>query len=354
MSRTAVVFSPIYYKHNTGRNHPESAKRLGVIINELKMGRLSKSKNWQFVRPEKASITDVSLVHDTRYIKFIESVCRASVGMLDNGDTVVSPESFEVALYAVGGTLKAVNLVMAKHFENAFALVRPPGHHAGPFHAMGFCIFNNVAIAAKYLLKKFGLKRTVILDIDAHHGNGTQEVFYEDSQILYISLHQDPRGFPGTGFTDEVGQGKGLGYTVNIPLPFRTNDQVYLKAVEEIVMPIIKEYKPNFLLISSGLDGHYSDPVGNLSLSMLCYQKIYDKIVDIASITCDGRVVAVLEGGYSLKFVGKIAAVAIAKMSGIPYNVSDKISKAQLTVKKRGKRVIKSVKKVQRKFWSLD
>jgi acetoin utilization deacetylase AcuC-like enzyme len=326
---------------------------LGVIINELKMGRLSKSRNWQFVKPEKASVTDVSLVHDTQYIRFVESVCRAGAGMLDDGDTVVSSESFEVALYAVGGAIKAVNLVMEKRFENAFALVRPPGHHAGQFYAMGFCIFNNAAIAAKYLLRKFGLKRSAILDIDAHHGNGTQEIFYENSQVLYISLHQDPRGFPGTGFINEVGQGEGLGYTVNIPLPFWANDQIYLKAVEEIVMPIIKEYKPEFLLISAGFDGHYSDSVGNLLLSISCYQKIYDKIVDIASLTCDGRIVSVLEGGYNLRFVGKIAAAAIAKMSRTSYNVSGKIGATRPNTRRRGEKVIKAVKKIQGNFWSL-
>ena len=353
MNRTAVVFSPIYYKHNTGQNHPESARRLRVIINELKM-RLSKSENWQFIKPEKASVRDVRLVHTIRYIQFVKSICRAGAGMVDEGDTMVSSESFDVALYAVGGTLKAVNLVMGKRFRNAFALVRPPGHHAGRCYAMGFCIFNNTAIAAKYLLRKFGLKRSVILDIDAHHGNGTQEIFYENGQVLYISLHQDPREFPGTGFIEEVGQGEGLGYTVNIPLPFETNDEIYLKAVEEIVIPIIKEYRPEFLLISAGLDGHYSDPVGNLSLSLWGYQKIYDKIVDVASITCAGRVVSVLEGGYSLKFVGKIAAVAVAKMSKTPYNVGDKISETRIAVRRRGERVIKAVKKIQRNFWSLD
>ena len=354
MSKTAVVFSSVYYKHNTGKKHPESAKRLGIIVNELKKGKLSKSKNWQFVKPTKASIADVRLVHDYQYIKFIESICRSGGGILDVGDTVASPESYEVALYAVGGTLKAVDLIMEKHFENAFALVRPPGHHAEKFRAMGFCIFNNVAIAAKYLLEKFGLKRIAILDIDAHHGNGTQRTFYETSQVLYISIHQDPRDFPGTGFINEVGQEDGLGYTVNIPLPFRTNDHIYLKALQEIVTPIINEYKPEFLLISAGLDGHYADPVGELSLSMLCYQKIFDEIVEIASKICDGKIVSVLEGGYSLRFVGKIAAVAVARMSNTPYDANDKICETGLSVRRRGEKIINSVKKVQRDFWNLN
>ena len=275
MNKTAVIFSPKYYQHNPGRDHPETAKRLGTVVNELKSGRLSRSKNWQFVAPEKARIEDVELVHDIDYIKFVETLCKSGGGLIDLEDTVVSPKSFDVALYAVGGTLKAVNLVMEKEFKNAFALVRPPGHHAEKFYAKGFCIFNNVAIAAGHLLKKFNLQRILILDIDAHHGNGTQETFYGTNKVLYISLHQNPRAFSGTGFIDEIGEGEGIGYNVNIPFPFRTGDQIYLKAMREIVTPITCQYKPQFILVSAGLDGHYTDPVANLSLSALCYKEVY-------------------------------------------------------------------------------
>jgi acetoin utilization deacetylase AcuC-like enzyme len=354
MNKTAVIFSPKYYQHNTGRDHPESAKRLGAIVNELKRGKLSRSKNWQFVAPEKARIEDVELVHDTEYIRFVDTFCRAGGGFMDLEDTVASPESFEVALYAVGGTLKAVNLVMEKKFENAFALVRPPGHHAEKFRAFGFCIFNNVAIAAKYLLQRFKLQRILILDIDAHHGNGTQETFYETNKVLYISLHQDPRTFPGTGFIDEIGEGEGLGYNVNIPFPFRTGDQIYLKAIREIVAPIICQYKPQFTLVSAGLDGHYTDPVGNLSLSAVCYQEIYETIVNLASKICEGRLVSVLEGGYSVKFVGKIAAATIAKMTDAFYVMDDKVAAISKRNTRQGEKVIKDVKEVQRVFWNID
>jgi len=352
MNRTAVVFSPIYYRHNPGGDHPESARRLGVIVNELKRGRLSKSRNWRFADPEKARIRDVELVHDRDYIKLVEAICKSGGGLLDSGDTVASRESFEVALYAVGGALKAVNLVMGKKFRNAFALVRPPGHHAERFRAMGFCIFNNVAIAAKHLLKKFDLRRILVLDVDAHHGNGTQETFYETSKVLYISLHQDPRGFPGTGFIDEIGEGEGMGYKVNVPLPFGTGDQIYLKAFKEIVAPIVCQYKPQFMLVSAGLDGHYADPVASLSLSLLSYQKIYETVVSLSSKMCEGKLVSVLEGGYG-RFVGKIAAAAIAEMSGTKYNVSDKSSTTNERVRKQGEKVIKEVGEAQRSFWRL-
>ena len=353
MSKTAVIFSPIYFQHNPGRDHPESAKRLGVIVNELKRGKLSKSKNWRFVAPEKASISDVELVHDSDYIRFIEAFCNSGGGLLDLEDTVVSSKSFDVALYAVGGALKATKLVMERKFGNAFALVRPPGHHAEKFQALGFCVFNNVAIAAKHLIKEYGLKRILILDIDAHHGNGTQKTFYETNKVLYMSLHQDPRLFPGTGFIDELGEGTGLGYNINVPFPFRTNDSIYLKAMREIVTPIVRQYKPQFILMSAGLDGHYSDSVGNLSLSAFCYEEIYGIMMNLASEVCKGMLVSVLEGGYSLSFVGKIAAGAIAKMSRTNYSLNDKIPTCSKHVRLLGERTIKKAKKVFRAFWDI-
>lgn len=353
MTRTAVIFSPKYYAHNTGVGHPESAKRLSAIVRELGNCNFSKSKSWRFVAPEKACIKDVELVHDVEYAKFVETFCRSGGGFLDLEDTVVSPESYEVALYAVGGVLKAVNLVMKKEFRNAFALVRPPGHHAGKFSALGFCVFNNVAIAARHLLKNYDLKRILILDIDAHHGNGTQEAFYDTDEVLYVSLHQDPRVFPGTGFIDESGEGEGLGYNVNIPLPFQTGDRIYRKALTEIVTPIIGQYKPQFMLVSAGLDGHYTDPVASLSLSAFAYQEIYQQIVGLSSRICGGRLVSVLEGGYSLKFVGKIAAAAIAQMCGVSYSINDKTAPTNTRVMKEGEKTLEKVKKVQRAFWNL-
>jgi acetoin utilization deacetylase AcuC-like enzyme len=245
VNKTIIVFSPIYYRHNPGKSHPESAKRLHTIINELEKSGLTENKNLQLVHPDKASIEDIELVHAVEYIRLVEAVCKSGGGLLDLQDTVVSPESFEVALCAAGGALKAVDLVMKGKCENAFAMVRPPGHHAGKYRALGFCLFNNVAIAAEHLLRRFKVKRVLILDVDAHHGNGTQEKFYDRSDVLYISLHEDPSSFPGTGFIDEIGEGKGLGYNVNIPLPFGTTDHVYLKAMKEILTQFSEVLKPN-------------------------------------------------------------------------------------------------------------
>jgi len=354
MSKTAVIFSPIYYEHSTGKDHPESAKRLRAIIDELKIGKLSASRNWQFVKPNQASLEDVELVHGMEYIKLVEAVCQSGGGLLDLGDTQVSPESFGVALHAVGGTLKAIDFVMGGKSRNAFVLARPPGHHASKYRACGFCLFNNVAIAAEYLLERFGLRRVLVLDIDAHHGNGTQEVFYETDKVLFISLHEDPYSFPGTGFTSEIGEDKGLGYNVNIPLPFGTNDRIYLRAVDEIARPIILQYNPQFVLVSAGFDGHHRDPVANLSLTYQCYQRIFEVIMQVASEKCSGRVVSVLEGGYCVNAIGKAVAIAIARMSGTPYAVHDTPRIAETKIMKRGEKVLEEVKRVQGAFWSMD
>jgi acetoin utilization deacetylase AcuC-like enzyme len=353
VSKTAVVFSPIFYKHNPGKGHPDSATRLMAIVQEIQKMKTQSNASLQFVQPEKASIEDLEMVHAIEYIRLVKAVCAAGGGLLDLQDTSTSPDSFEVARYAVGGTLKAANLVIKHKFENAFALVRPPGHHAAKFRALGFCIFNNVAIAAQYLIEKLESRRVLILDVDAHHGNGTQEKFYETDKVLYMSLHQDPTDFPGTGFIEEIGKAEGLGYNVNIPLPYGTSDQTYLRAVREIVNPIARQYKPEFMLVSAGFDTHYSDPVGDLSLSASCIREVYEAIVSLASEVCQKRLVCVLEGGYNLKFIGKLAAVAIAKMSKTRMVVNDRVRPAKKSIETRGERVIKEVKKVQRAFWDM-
>lgn len=353
MRKTAVVFSTIFTKHNPGRDHPESARRVTAVMREIENRRAEFNARLQFVQPEKASIKDVELVHATEYIRLVEAVCRAGGGPLDSEDTVASPNSFEVALHAVGGTLKAVDLVMERKFENAFALVRPPGHHAERFRALGFCIFNNVAIAAQYLIEKHKLNRVLILDVDAHHGNGTQKKFYETDKVLYMSLHEDPTDFPGTGFLDEVGKGEGAGYSVNIPLPYGTGDHVYLRAFREIVKPIVRQFEPEFILVSAGFDSHYLDPVGNLSLSAKCLQEVFETIRGLASTLCDGRLLSVLEGGYNVKTMGPLTVAAIAKMSLTNLRLEEKTPTIKRDVMFQGEKVIEETKKVQNDFWEI-
>lgn len=322
-------------------------------MEELNKSGVLESGKCSVVEPKPAQLKDVELVHEPDYVELVRRICVSGGGLLDLGDTVVNRESFDVALLAVGGVAEATKLVAAEKFHNAFALVRPPGHHAGPYYAYGFCLFNNIAVAAKCLLQRLNYDRILILDLDAHHGNGTQEIFYETDNVLYISLHQDPRGFPGTGFVDEIGEGKGLGYTVNIPFPFRIDDEIYLEAMDRIVTPIARQYEPQFILVSVGFDGHHADPIGGLSLSTRGYIEAFSKTLDLASQLCRGKLVASLEGGYNLKYLGKTAAAVIAKMAGFSYTVRDSRPVARPTIRKRAEQIIKSVERVQSSFWKL-
>ena len=353
MTETAVVYSPKYLRHKTGHHHPESPSRLRVIMRELNKSGILENEGCSLVEPEIASIKDLELIHDIEHIQRIQQFCSCGGGLLDVRDTVVSPESYEVALLAAGGTVKATDLVMAGKFRNAFAFVRPPGHHAGPYYSMGFCVFNNVAVAAAHLLRNFSLNRVLILDIDAHHGNGTQEIFYRSNKVLYVSLHEDPTEFPLTGFAEEVGEDEGSGYTVNIPLPYGTDNRIYLKAFNEIAVPIINQYKPQFILVSTGFDAHYTDPVGDLSLSALSYVRVFDAILESASKFCQGKLVTALEGGYSLRFLGKLASAVTARLAEIPYSIRDKHRGAGIKIRKKGEKTIEQVKKLQASFWNI-
>lgn len=356
MANTALIFTPKYYKHKTGPRHPETPMRLKAIIRELKRldphlvaGRLKK------VTPNAVDIEDLELVHTKEHVQLVKRVCEQGGGLLDLGDTVVSPESFEVARLAVGGAKKAVDLVSSGKVKNAFALIRPPGHHAGPYYAMGFCLFNNVAIAASHLIKDLGFKRILIIDVDAHHGNGTQEIFYNSRKVLYVSLHEDPQEFPGVGFLDEVGEGDGLGYNVNIPLPFGTGDKEYLRAFDSIVAPIARQYSPQFILASVGYDGYFKDPVAELNLSASCYSAIFERVLNLASTHCENRFVALLEGGYNIRQLGKLAVSTIAKMAAFPYSTknAERARPSDLKAEKYARKIIEMVKEAQSAFWSL-
>ena len=353
MAKSLIVYSPKFLNHEPGHRHPEVPSRLRVIMRELKKTGIIENENYSIFEPEIIDMNDLLLVHDVNYIRQIENFCKCGAGLIDARDTLLSSESFKVALLAAGGSVKAADLVFSQKYRNAFALVRPPGHHAGSNYPMGFCVFNNVAIATSYLLKNYDLSRIAILDIDAHHGNGTQDFFYDTKNVLYVSLHEDPIEFPLSGFVDETGQGEGLGYTVNIPLPYGTDDKIYLKAFNEIVSPIINQYKPQFIFVSTGFDNHYSDPIGNLLLSTLSYSKIFDSILESASNLCKGRLVAVLEGGYNLRFIGKIATIVIAKMGNFCYLFKDKHPAADVKTRKKGEKIIKQVKELQSTFWKI-
>ncbi|MBS7287210.1 MAG: histone deacetylase [Candidatus Freyarchaeota archaeon] len=298
------------------------------------------------LEPERASVDDVTLNHDLEYIEYVRALSDEG-GMLDP-DTVVTRGSFEVALRAVGGAILAARTVAEGKFDNAFALVRPPGHHAERGSGHGFCIFNNVAVAARILLEE-GFRRIMIADIDCHHGNGTQNAFYETSKVLYLSLHQWGI-YPGTGWMEEVGYGEGEGYTVNVPLPPGTGDQEYLYAFEEIMMPIVDDYKPEFMLVSAGFDTHYSDPITSMKLTSVGHREVAGLLFDAAK-RCGEKIVFVLEGGYSLSAIPKSIANILCLIAGIDKMWDDrKVEGVGLDkIRKR----VEEVKQVLKPYWKF-
>ena len=352
MKGTAIVYSSRYLAHHTGLSDPESPRRLRAIMSGIKQEPLLESANCSLIEPRSASIRELELVHRSEYINLVRRVSGSGGGTLGEY-TIASEESFEVARLAAGGAMEAVDRVMAEEFRNAFVLARPPGHHAGLGYALGFCIFNNAALAASHLLQDFDLDRVLILDIDAHHGNGIQEIFYGVERVLYISLHEDPTEYPETGFIGETGEKEGEGHTVNIPFPLGTGDPAYWKAIKTIVTPIVNQYKPQFVLVSAGFDGYYRDKVGELSLSAHIYSIIFQAILDLAHHACEDRIVAVLEGGYSLGFLRKAVPAVIGKMAGLNIRIRDSRPFLDLHAEREAEKTLEDVRRVQSSFWAL-
>lgn len=293
--KVGFVYDPVYLKHDTGQ-HVENAERLEAIISHLEETGLK--QQLIPIEPRPASIDELLLVHSEQHILHVQDVARRGGGWLDP-DTVVSPGSYEAALYAAGGAIRAAMAVMDGEVGSAFALVRPPGHHATPRWAMGFCLFNNLAIATKYALTRYNLERIAIIDFDVHHGNGTQEVFYDNPQVMYISTHEYPH-YPGTGSIDETGSGAGKGTTVNIPLPAGCGDSEYLLVFEQIIIPMARQFNPQLILVSAGYDGHWADGLAMMQVSTTGFAQMVKTVKQVADESCNGRLVFSLEGGYNL------------------------------------------------------
>ncbi len=297
MPKTGLVFHPDYLKHLPGKDHPERPDRLKAIISGLeKSGLLEKLVK---IEASHSALEWVAKVHDKAYIDFVKKACLEGPRLLD-ADTAVSPESYSIALKAVSGILAACDAVMKKKVDNAFCAVRPPGHHAEKDKAMGFCLFNNVAVAARYLQEVYKLKKILIVDWDVHHGNGTQNIFYADPSVYYFSVHQFPF-YPGSGSEEEEGEGDGKGFTLNIPMAAGSGDTEYIELFENLFYPEAKRFKPDFILISAGFDGHKDDPLANIDLTEEGYQKMTEVVMRLAEECCQGRIVSSLEGGYNLK-----------------------------------------------------
>lgn len=296
MLKTALVTDRNYLRHFAGRAHPERPQRALVMI---EMAESLRRPDMHFILPRAATQAEVALCHDPAYIHLVERT--ATVDRFDfDPDTHTSRESFATAVLAAGGVLTAVEAVADGAAANAFSIVRPPGHHALPARAMGFCLFNNVAIAAAWLRAVRGLERVMIIDWDLHHGNGTQEIFYESPEVLYVSLHQFPH-YPGTGSLEEQGAGAGAGYTVNAPLPATFGDDEYLRVFDELILPIGRQFRPQFILVSAGFDCHFRDPLGDMRVSEPGFSAMTRRIKLLAAECCGGKMVAALEGGYDLE-----------------------------------------------------
>ena len=250
------------------------------------------------IPPRAASVAELSLVHSEWHIANVREVAEGDGGWLD-ADTAVSVGSYQAALYAAGGVIEATEAVMQGAVDNAFALVRPPGHHAVSQRAMGFCLFNNIAIAARYALAKHNLERIAIIDFDVHHGNGTQESFYHDPQVLYLSTHESPF-YPGTGSIGETGRDEARGTTVNIPLPASCGDNEYLSVFEQIVVPTVRRFDPQLIMVSAGYDAHWADGLAMMQVSVTGFVRMVRIIKELATELCGGKLVLTLEGGYNL------------------------------------------------------
>ena len=290
--KTGLITSDTYQNHNTGDGHPEKIDRVTVIINNFKK---LDNKNLVWKKPSKFDRSLLEITHNSDYINFVEtSFPKKGLSFLD-GDTVVSPGSREATSDAVGSIIAAIDGVQNNEFKNAFCAVRPPGHHAGKNKAMGFCIYNNVAVGANYLINKYKLNKVAIIDFDVHHGNGTQDIFYNNEKVLYISTHQFPY-YPGSGTEQEKGKYKNI---FNIPLPAGTTSEEYLNAYE-YVLKKINEFKPQFILLSAGFDAHKDDPLAQFQLESNDFYEITRRTLELSNLYCDGKIVSILEGGYDL------------------------------------------------------
>jgi acetoin utilization deacetylase AcuC-like enzyme len=309
------IYDNYYLKHENGISHPENPERLKYI--KEKADSLAGEGIIEYTRPAPAEVSQIEMVHDPEYIKMVERLsAQGGLSFLDM-DTGVNQYTYSCALLAAGGCLYGMDLILedGNKYKQFFLACRPPGHHAFPSRGSGFCIFNNAALGARYAGLNHGIKKTAIVDFDAHHGNGTQDIFYEDDSVFYISFHQYPH-YPGSGDIGEIGYGKGEGFNLNLPFMPETGEPDYLVALVDIILPVMQKFQPELLIVSAGYDSHFSDYMSSLGLVEGSYKKIMNAISFLARHYCEGRMAVVLEGGYEHQSTAESVAATIMGSRG--------------------------------------
>ena len=306
MKKTGFLFDKRFLLHKTGPYHPETPERLEAIYKGIEEARLLPKLT--LIKTSRADLKWIETIHDKHYIDHFSDACISGYETLDRSDNQICGETYETALLAVGGILNTANMVMEGKIDNAFCATRPPGHHAESDRAMGFCYFNNVAIAARYLQIAWGVKRVGIIDFDVHHGNGTQHLFEHDPAVFYYSIHQHPSfAYPGTGREFEEGNGDGLGFTKNSPILPGQGDEAYELSIKKDLLPEFKKFDPEVIIVSTGFDAHVDDKMSDVNLSTEGFSWIIKMIFNMAERYANGKLISVLEGGYSLKHLPELA-----------------------------------------------
>ncbi len=348
MNRTGIVKDARYLEHVMDPGHPESPERLRAIYQMLEEEEMK--GQFEAVKPRAATREELEMIHSPAYIDLIASTAGKPYFRLD-GDTSTCAKSYEAALVAAGGFLELIKAIMEGKLNNGFALVRPPGHHAERDRAMGFCLFNNVAIGARYAIQNFSLQKILIVDWDVHHGNGTQSSFYEDPKVLYFSTHRNGFFYPGTGAATEVGKGKGEGFTVNVPLSTRCDDADYGNIFQKILKPIALEYQPQLILVSAGFDTHYDDPLGGMEVTEKGFARMTQILIEIAEATAQGKLAITLEGGYDVSGQSRSVKAVLKELAhASPLDKKDLLEKEK-TNYPRIEKLILQLKEIQKRYW---